>query len=97
MSKKVKATVLFERGLGGFLPPSEVTDGELLDGVKELLEEIKKRGLDLNEVILIRELTAIRKLLAVIARLKTGGKSGDQWALEAIERIEKEADRSPSK
>lgn len=43
MSEKVKATVLFERGLGGFLPPFEVTEEELVEGVRELLEEIQKR------------------------------------------------------
>jgi len=49
-----------------------------------------------NEVALIRELTAIRKLLAVIARSTVHGLPQVTRAVHGeIEAIEKEADGSP--
>lgn len=46
-----------------------------------------------NEEALIRELRALRKLLAVLIKLRTEGKSNLEWAVDEVNEIEKEADK----
>lgn len=38
-----KAEVVFEKGLGGFIPMDKVTDEELLGAIEKLVDEALKR------------------------------------------------------